>query len=51
MEYIFDAFFLWTGRLVFIGAILMALAYLGTGVANLSLFIVKLFKGNNRQAT
>lgn len=35
MEYIFDAFVLWTGRLVFIGTILMALAFLGTGVANL----------------
>jgi len=50
MEYIFDTLFLWTGRLVFIGTILMALAFLGTGVANLSLFIIKLFKGNNINA-
>ena len=43
MEYIFDAFVLWTGRLVFIGTILMALAYVGTGVANLFLFMYKKF--------
>lgn len=51
MEYFFDVFSLWVGRLVFGGAILMALAYFGIAVANLSLFIFKLLKDNNRQAT
>ena len=50
MEYIFDAFLLWAGRLIFVGAILMALALLGTGVANLSLFLYELFKGNSTHA-
>ena len=51
MEYLFDAFALWAGRLVFLGAILLALVFVGIGVANLSMYLMKLFKGNNRQAT
>ena len=51
MEYVFDAFTLWAGRLVFLGAILLALVFIGIGVANLSIYLMKLFKGNNRQAT
>ena len=41
MEYIFDAFLLWTGRFVFVGAILIALALLGTGVAKIYHFLIK----------
>ena len=51
MEYVFDAFTLWAGRLVFLGAILLALVFFGVGVANLSIYLMKLFKGNNRQTT
>ena len=51
MEYGFDALTLWAGRLVFLGAILLALVFVGVGVANLSMYLMKLFKGNNRQAT
>jgi len=49
-EYLFDAFSLWTARIITGVAILMALGLLGIGVANFTLFIIKLFKGNNRQA-
>ena len=51
MEYLFDALTLWTGRLVFLGAILLALVFFGIGVANLSMFIYNLFKGNNIHAS
>ena len=51
MEYLFDALTLWAGRLVFLGAILLALLFFGIGVANLSMFLTKLLTGNNRQAT
>lgn len=51
MEYIFDVFSLWAGRLIFGGAVLMALAFLAIGVANLSMFIYNLFKGNNIHAS
>ena len=51
MEYFFDAFSLWTARIITGVAILMALGLLGIGVANFTLFIIKLFKGNNGQAT
>ena len=51
MEYYFDVFSLWTARIITGAAIIMALGLLGIGVANLSLFIFKLLKGNNKQAT
>ena len=51
MEYLFDALTLWAGRFVFGGAILLALVFLGIGIANLSMFLIKLLTGNNRQAT
>ena len=51
MEYLFDALSLWAGRLVFGGAILLTLVFFGIGIANLSMFVMKLFKGNHRQAT
>ena len=50
-EYLFDAFSLWTARIITGVAILMALGLLGIGVANFTLFLLKLFKGNNRKTT
>jgi len=43
MEYIFDVLSLLTARIITGVAILMALALLGIGVANLTMFIYKKF--------
>ena len=43
MEYIFDVLSLWTARIITCVAILMALALLGIGVANFTMFIYKKF--------
>ena len=49
-EYLFDAFSLWTARIITGVAILMALGLLGIGVANFFLFIYKKFNGDNIHA-
>ena len=49
-EYLFDAFSLWTARIITGVAILMALGLLGIGVANFFMFIYKKFKRNNIHA-